>query len=309
MAPPARRLIKRGKTLAERQAARSGISLRGAGIGPRTEQRYQSAIGHVMPFLENATHMNQLDEIVEEWIEREWHRGTPLGLIGDCLCGLHFFWPQAKGWLRGAWKLFRNWRRLEIPQRDPPLPRFVVLGLLGYFLDINEPEMAFLLALGFHTFLRTGEILKLQVRDVSLTPQRGAVAIRRSKTGIRFNIDESVAILDCNLYRFWELCFLARALTPSDPIWPHSAAAFRKLFYQGLDLFHLQGLQFQCYSIRRGGATASFATSQDLNQILLRGRWRALAVARLYLEDGQSQPTQIQMSRSSKTLLATLSVG
>ena len=62
--------------------------------------------------------------------------------------------------------------------------------------------MAFLLALGFHTYLRTGEILKLTAQDVALNSQHGVVTIRRSKTGLRFNIDEAVAINDLSLSHF-----------------------------------------------------------------------------------------------------------
>lgn len=79
-------------------------------------------------------------------------------------------------------------------------PRFIARALVSYFLDRSEPAMAFLIALGFHTYLRTGEILKLQVQDVALTARHGVVTIKRSKTGLRFNIDEAVAINDRTLF-------------------------------------------------------------------------------------------------------------
>ena len=63
--------------------------------------------------------------------------------------------------LRGSWKLCKNWRKIEIPQRAPPLPRYVCLGIIGHFLMKEQVTMAFLIALGFHAYLRTGEILKL----------------------------------------------------------------------------------------------------------------------------------------------------
>eukprot|EP00435_Cladocopium_sp_Y103_P073136 s379_g42.t1 len=257
-----------------------------------------------------ADQVRDLDPLCEEWVEQQWIAGTPLGLIGDALCGLQHYWPQLKGELRGAWKLYHNWRRIEVPQRAPPLPRSIALALVGLFLHWEQPQMAFLLALGFHTFLRTGEMLNLEHRDVHLFPRaNGAVTIRKSKTGLRFNIDEAVAIYDVELHRLWELCQLPVAPPPSHHVWPHSDSAFRKLFYKGLDALGLTALKFQPYSIRRGGATHAFVTQRTLDAILLRGRWRSLAVARLYLEDGQSQLAQLQMSKLSKTRLLSFQKG
>lgn len=126
-----RRPIKRRKTEAERKAARRGVSLRGLGISPKTESRYNSALGLLLPTLEGAEEMKIFDPLCEEWVEVQWEKGTPLGLIGDALCGLQHFWPQVKGELRGAWRLYKQWRRIEVPQRAPPLPRSVALALVG----------------------------------------------------------------------------------------------------------------------------------------------------------------------------------
>lgn len=238
-----------------------------------------------------------------------WHAGTPLGTIGDALCGLHFFWPQVKGQLRGSWKLYKNWRRIEVPQRAPPLPRQICLALVGYFLHREQVFMAFLLALGFHAFLRTGEILKLQCQDITMGSKSGVVVVRRSKSGLRFNMDESVALYDHHLPRLWELCQLDRTMGRSDYLWQHSGSKFRDLFYEGLAALHLQDMGFQPYSIRRGGATHSFATSLALDRVILRGRWRSLSVARIYLEDGQAQLSTISLTKHQKALLATFTSG
>ena len=306
----ARKPIKKGKSLSERKAARQGISLRGLGISPKTELRYNSGLATLIPVVEQATHIQDLDPLCEEWVELQWIKGTPLGVIGDALCGLQHYWPQLKGQLRGAWKLYRNWRRIEVPQRAPPLPRGVALALVGLFLEWEYPSMAFLVALGFHTFLRTGEMLSLEFRDIHLEKgSPGAVTVRKSKTGLRFNIDEAVAIYDVELYQLWELCHLPTAKPRYHPIWDKSANAFRALFYRGLEALGLSNHQYQPYSIRRGGATHAFVTQQTMEAILLRGRWRSLAVARLYLEDGQSQLSQLLTTKKAKALLTRYQSG
>ena len=79
------RRIPRFNTEAQRRAARRGVSLKGAGIGQKTEARYLSALGHVLPVLEQINHLDEADEVLQEWIEFQWEKGTPLGLIGDSL--------------------------------------------------------------------------------------------------------------------------------------------------------------------------------------------------------------------------------
>ena len=254
--------------------------------------------------------MQDLDPLCEEWVEQQWIKGTPLGLIGDALCGLQHYWPKIKGELKGAWKLYKNWRRIEVPQRAPPLPRPIALAVIGLLLHWEQPQMAFLIALGFHTFLRTGEILNLQYKDIHLLRNsKGAVTVRKSKTGLRFNIDEAVAIYDSELFPLWELCQLPVLRPPSEHIWNHSASSFRKLFYKALDALKVGDHGYQPYSIRRGGATHAFVTQQTMEAILLRGRWRSLQVARLYLEDGQSQLAQLRTSKHAKALLTQFQNG
>ena len=294
-----RKPIRRGKSLAERSAARRGVSLRGLGISLKTEVRYRAAMSLLIPVLEQAQRQEELDPLCEEWIEHHWALGTPLGTIGDALCGIHYFWPQVKGQLRGSWKLYKNWRRIELPQRAPPLPRDICRAIVGWLLDQGEATMAFLVAVGFHAFLRTGELLALNNGDLSFSRGRGVVVIRRSKSGLRFNMDESVALYDQHLLSLWELHTLATTGLDSDPVWNGSGSLFRKKFYSALAALGLGGLNFQAYSIRRGGATHAFATSMALDWVILRGRWRSWSVARIYLEDGQAQLQQIKMNKTA----------
>lgn len=301
--------IRRGTTTKQRAAARAGINLKGLGITVRTEQRYNSAVAQVLPVLETVSSLEELDVACEEWIETQWVRGTPLGTIGDALCALHYYWPQVKGHLRGSWKLYKNWRRIELPQRAPPLPLPVVRAMVGYLLDRSEPHMAFLTALGYHAYLRTGEILRLRVKDVLLTPTKGVISLEPSKSGLRFNSREAVAIYDKGLHSLWELCHLPRPMAPEDLVWPRSPQAFRSLFYNALSALKADGEKFQPYSLRRGGATYDYMTQGTMEAIILRGRWRSLAVARLYLEDGLAHHSQVRLSKEAWKLINNYSRG
>ena len=273
----AKPMIYKMRTAEERQKARRGISLRGLGISQRTEQRYLSAVSRILPLLEEAESKEVLDNIVEDWIEAEWIKGTPLGTIGDALSGLHFYMPPVKGWLRGSWRLYKTWRRVEVPQRAPPMPRYICTALVGLFMELNEVTLAFLIALGFHAYLRTGELLKLQNQDIQCHKFEGVVTIRASKIGLRFNIDEAVSLYDETVLQLWELHLMSHR-APKALVWPHGAKKFREVFHQGLHCLYLDGCHFQPYSLRRGGATSHYAAKRSLDGILLRGRWRSLGV-------------------------------
>lgn len=98
-------------------------------------------------------------------------------------------------------------------------------------------------------------------------PSSGVVVVRRSKSGLRFDMDESVALYDTQLPRLWDLCLLER-IQISRP------------FHEGLHALSLGYMGFQPYSIRRDGATHSFATSLALD------RW----TRSFFVEDGAPGP-------------------
>ena len=303
-----RRRIHRGRTAIDRQRARRGISLRGMAISEKTERRYLSALALVLPVIEACTRLHDLDAICEEWIEFQWESGTSLGIIGDALCGLHFFWPQVKGWLKGSWKLFKNWRKIEAPQRAPPLPLRICRALVGVFLEVDQLQLAFLISLGFHAYLRTGELLRLTYEDIHASPSQGVVTIKASKSGLRFNIDEAVTIMDRTILDMWHL-LLSFSPSPRDAIWPRGTRAFRAAFHEGLAMLELSRAGFQPYSLRRGGATHHYMIKRSLDIILLRGRWRSLGVGRLYLEDGLATLHSITPSQKALKLVHQFSQG
>ena len=308
MKPAGRPMIHRMRNKTDRRRARHGISLRGLGISQKTQQRYLSAVSRILPLLEEAPSKEALDPITEEWVESQWEEGTPLGVVGDALSGLHFFMPQAKGWLKGAWRMYRTWRRVEVPQRAPPLPREICAALVGLFMELNQVTFAFLLSLGFHAYLRTGELLKLQNKDFQASHGQGVVTIRASKTGLRFNIDEAVSIYDQTVLALWEMHQRFNR-EPLALVWQQGAKSFRELFQDGLRCLFFDCCGFQPYSLRRGGATCHFGAKRSLDGILLRGRWRSLGVARLYLQDGLANLHQVQLSAQARKQIQQYSSG
>ncbi len=284
------RSILAGRNAAERARARAGICLKDSGITEKTKSRYHTALSYLLPIIEGISSLSDLDLICEEWVECQWTIGATLGTVGDALCGLQFYWPESKGQLRGSWRLYKNWRKLEVPTRAPPMPAYIARAFTCYLVEIKDFTMAFLISLAFHTYLRTGEILSLQFKDIQLGDKTGIVTVRGGKSGLRNNMDEAIAIYDKCVLELGKIVFLQPHHThPSARIWPQSGSSFRKSFYRLNAVFHIEKLEIKPYSLRRGGATHDYMARGLLEPILLRGRWHSMAVARLYLEDGLAQ--------------------
>lgn len=158
------RVLLAGRSRQQRCRNRAGIRLRDFSITAKTRARYTSAVARLLPFLEAQPALDDLDGILCDWVEQQWARGEPLGHIADALSGLHHFWPEMKGRLREAWRLFKSWRRIEVPSRAPPITCPLIRAFIAKAMESDDVTLATLLAIGFHCLLRTGEIQILRFR-------------------------------------------------------------------------------------------------------------------------------------------------
>lgn len=288
-----------------RQKQRKGIKLRDAGITVQTQERYYVAVREVMKFVESSEPYVELDEHLADWVEHKFSAGCPLNGVADCLSGIHYFLPQARRHLPVAWKLFSIWRKIEIPSRAPPLTEDLLLGLASKALEQNQLDFACLLLLGFHCFLRTGELLSLTGESILVNEKTGIVYLPSSKGGTRRNTKEAVTI-ECPIIR--EIVGTLIAVRKSEGrqklnLWLYSGSAFRKRFHDLLVFFDVLHLGFRCYSLRRGGATSDFQRHGLMERTLIRGRWSSTAIAKIYLCDGLAQLPSLKMKSSTWTLL------
>ena len=219
-------------TQAQRKRARKDIILEDVGITSATLQRYYTAVSRLAPCLKLVNSEIELDEAIAEWVQQEFEDGTPLHLVGDALCGLDHFEPSTRRKLHKSWRLYSIWRKYEVPCRAPPVTQDIALALAGWCLAQDELVMAGLILLGFHCLLRTGELLTVRPCDFLLETDRGLVTLPSSKSGIRHNSRESVAISDPITLE------VARAMVHLQtqlgfrqvPCWNKSGSSFRDLF-------------------------------------------------------------------------------
>lgn len=296
-------------TQAQRKRARKDIILEDVGITSATLQRYYTAVSRLAPCLKLVNSEIELDETIADWVQQEFEDGTPLHLVGDALCGLHHFEPSTRRKLHKSWRLYSIWRKYEVPCRAPPVTQDIALALAGWCLAQDELVMAGLILLGFHCLLRTGELLTVRPCDFLLETDRGLVTLPSSKSGIRHNSRESVAISDPTTLE------VARAMVHLQtqlgfrrvPCWNKSGSSFRDLFRRAVAGLDLSALGFRPYSLRRGGATYEMQSHGLMEKTLIRGRWKNSNIARIYICDGLALLPSLTMSLRAKSQVASFS--
>lgn len=210
-----------------------------------------------------------------------------------------------------AWKLLKVWRRVEAPNRAPPLTAQMVHAMAMYAEDHNNLVYAGLLLLGFFALLRTGELLQVRPIDLLITDNQGIISLKDTKTGLRNAAQETVSFDEPLTL---EILRALKALRISEengnvPIWLRSAQSFRNEFYHHCKRFNMQSFEFRPYSLRHGGATHLFQQtgSMEIEMAFLKGRWSSSKVAKIYLCDGLSHLPAMSFSSKACAMLREFS--
>lgn len=274
---------------------RKGIALEDRALAISTRIRYYVAVRLVLPLLEKFP--NNLDSKLCEWIDQRYLEGEAITGVGDALCGLHHFAPWTRGEIRGAWRLFRLWRRIEKPTQSPPLPEPFAEAMVGKCLEDAELDMAVALAMGFWGLLRTGEILTLRPSQLLLGKHDLIVQLGLTKTGLRRQQDENVIIRHKGVWLMTKAFLEIRQAHHNlhEPLILGGGPEFRLKFAQ-LIKFFAWSTPFRPYSLRRGGATADFRSHGLMEKTLIKGRWGTSHAARQYIQEGLSVLTTIRLS-------------
>lgn len=290
---------------AERAQQRKHINLEDASLSDKTRSRYYSALRKLLPTVEACKSEASLDMDISDWIMTMWSEGEPLLTIGDALCALHFFQPTTRRLVPHSWKLFKVWRKVEVPCRAPPLTWELVSSMTAYCIDHCYLEMAAILSLSFHCLLRTGEALSLSFEDIIIGTTSGICRLQNTKSGRRHSASEVISITNLAVLEILRALAEWRSANglPKLKIWSRTAATFRQQFKRLMQVYDVDELGFRPYSLRRGGATALFQETHSMEAALLRGRWESSRVARIYISDGLSHLPRLRMSSTTATML------
>eukprot|EP00435_Cladocopium_sp_Y103_P020901 s2412_g5.t1 len=188
--------------LVQKNQVRKGLgSLKQLTLQPRTRIRYDKAKKKFYDFLDNNSLVlprarSGLDPILCDYLEHLWSSGEGRALASDTLAALQDASPKIRGSIPGAWRLLKTWHVNEIPHRALPMPERVLLSLAGYFLFHKNPRFALSLLLAFYGMLRTGELLGIRNKDVTIDDRQttAVIALGYTKGGKRSGAAESVTV-------------------------------------------------------------------------------------------------------------------
>ncbi len=306
MAPKVRRAV-RGETREQRAAARATIgNLRNLLVSPQINQRYQVATAYfllLVPLLFGhfASDLDELDQQLMLYLEVCWAEGESRSFAADTICGIQHVLSKRRCF-PGAWRFYGAWTKHEAPCRAPPLPWLCVLGVIGAMIHLGRLDAAATLALCFHGFLRTGEMLQVCAGHVAFSSgtRRGVLLLPLTKSGQRAGAPESVRLDDALVGGLLSLALAG--LQPHETLLRGSPREFRILWSQALVLCGIDPSLYKPYSIRRGGATQHFLEFNDLASTQHRGRWGSYRAARIYIVEGQKAGRSVLGRRDDAAL-------
>ena len=275
---------------AERKRQRAKIgSLTNNRVGCASSKRYSEMLAYffwLLPMVSGtwADDWETRDQQVICFLEAMWCEGESRGRAGDLLSALQWHY-RTRQKLPGSWAVFRTWAKLDPAAQTWPLPCTALFGMLGQAVTWGWSEMAALLYVGFHCFLRTGEMLSLSCSQVRGTRAAPVLCLPDTKTSKRHGETEYIAVED--EVAIVLLHWLVARRNGKGTFFTASPAAFRTMFRRLAEAVGLDSAAFTPYSIRRGGATHDYMSHGNLDRSLVRGRWQTGRTARLYIKVGE----------------------
>ena len=275
-------------------------------VQPATKARYDKAVDGFLRFLKTnhlvlPSQRQALDPLLCEYLEHLWSHGAGRALACDTVAGLQDFDIRLRGHLQGSWRLLKTWSVNEIPNRAPPFPEHVVHAMVGWAFFHHHVTFGVSLLVGYYGMLRTGELLGLRASHIMVegSQRKVVVSLGLTKSGKRHGAAESIVLgfdMVVNFLKQWK--GLASSTTPL----AKSSANWRGLFHQALVALKLETWGFRPYSLRRGGATWWFQRHQNLDQILIQGRWSAPRTAKVYLNEGLAVLAEMKLPPTHRSL-------
>ena len=265
-------------------------TLKSLTVQPVTRKRYEEARESFYEWLRSErillpSSAYQLDFVVADYLEALWAQGKGRSEGSNILAGLQDAQPHLKGKLKMSWRLMKTWATHEVPNRAPPLALDCLYVIVGYALFKKWHTFALSLLLGFHALLRTGELLALKARHVSIASPKGpaVVSLGLTKSGKRQGVAESVTIHSDDVCR---RLFQWKSAASPDMLLCGQSHQWRKRFADVIKAVKFDRFDFRPYSLRRGGATHLFQVQGRFDALLVLGRWQAAATARIYINSG-----------------------
>lgn len=232
----------------------------------------------------------RIDRLLTDYLHHLHRMQSPHCYAVHAVYGLIYYAPELKERLLLSRRSLRGWERTRVHRSHPPLTweLTVVIALTMARRGLHAEAVASLLA--FDCYLRVGEYLRLQFRDVALLddPRLGgahtgmALRLAQTKTGS----NQWVTVREPAVVAAFTQYLQCRTWLPTDRVFPFSLSHWRRVLRSCCASLGLGAIPFVPHSFRHGGATRDYMRGHTIEQIKLHGRWKSLESARRYIQQG-----------------------
>ena len=233
-------------------------------VSPTTQKHYESALHSFFKWVSDEkrsipNETVQFDLLVSEYLNHLWEEGEGRALGSNTLAALQFKCPHLRKNLPSSWRLLSAWHKRELPMSAPPLTVPLLYSLCGVAMEASQPNFAVAMIVGFYSLLRTGEIAKIQTKDITIN-EKGSQAVINlglTKGGSRQGALEHVVLDFGPAVKMLQASLLHTQ--PGDFLLSN-IIHFRAAFKAYLEKLGLQEWSFKPYSLRRGGPLIIFVS-------------------------------------------------
>ena len=288
---------KQEKLRLRRKAQRAKLGLlRDLVIKPVTRRRYGAMVSRFFRWrkekrLGAIRSEREMDRECARFLGYLWEEGEPKQKGADFVSGVQHYCEGLRKRLPRTWRWYGAWNRYEKGDHAPPMERRVALAVADIFWRWGYPRTAVLVLVFQHGYLRTGEALGLRMRDVVISPEGTGILNLGVTKGRRV---EMVTLDDGPLGRLLEE--VTEGLGLGELVSEMGMVEFRWRFKAAVRKLGLKRIGYKPYSLRRGGATEDFKEHGRFDRAMLRGRWRSVAAARVYILEGLAAYTRLRRS-------------
>ena len=273
-----------------------------------TIHRYEVAILRFFQFLRlhdrvyPAT-LAELDVEVSEFINHLYQDDSPLYWATYLVCGFKRFYPKCKRHLDTSSQYLNNWTRAVRRTRALPLPADACLAMASISLLWGWPRFGLSLLLGFLGLLRTGEILSIMKKQVSILGGGSllVIALPNSKGAKRKGRPEYVRIHDTEVIR--AVALLLGSLSPDERLFPGGFRQFSQLLEATAKAIGIAHPNLTPYTLRRGGATWHFSTFLSYDATQEHGRWHHRTTAKIYIDQATAEMSEVAIPADKQKVL------
>lgn len=293
------------------------VSLRYGNIKGETFNRYTELLVDLLEYL---SYMNyeirdreiEVDLIMAEYVEFLESEEIAVSRAEKTLSALQFFVPFFRFKLPLAWRAVKTWQKRGGARHIIPIPAYVLTSIAASIWLAELPSVAVAFLIGFHCFLRPGEIASLRWENLDTLHGATILYLGETKTSRRSGKEESVTLDDPLVLSLLRGCSPNNAAERAQFLIPGRSPGARQRFLTGvfkgsLLLLECQNIGLRPASIRGGGTTFDNIQHGSMDRLLSRGRWKNAATAAIYVQPIAYNRAWLALSSDVRKRLETVS--